>query len=85
MSIVKENLSWYLLNGVVSPKAAKDLELTYQRAIKDFLPNINDTIEGFGVPKIEQLSPPIARDYVKFNTQTDMENTQAAGPFFDFT
>jgi len=45
---------------------------------------MNDVIEAFDVPKIPQIYPPIMRDYVKFNTQTDMDNVEAANGFFDF-
>lgn len=82
---VRENLGWYLANGVVSPKAGLALEGEYQQAVKDIVPHVNDIVEGFNIPKIPQLAPPIIRDYIKFNEQSDPDNVEAAGGFFDFT
>ena len=64
---LKQNLGWYLTNGVISQKAAKNIDPDYQQAVKDLLPHMNDILEAFDYPKIPQLWGPIARDYVKFN------------------
>ena len=81
---VKENLGWYLVQGVISQKAAQGVEQDFQQAVKDLLPNVNEILEAFNVPNIPQLAPPIVRDYVKFNEQNDPDNVEAAGGFFDF-
>ena len=86
LQLVRKNLDWYMVNGVITKKSAcLDLEDQFQRAVKDLAPFVNDFIEGFNIPKIPQIIGPIARDYVKFNTQNDMDNVDAAGNIFDFT
>jgi acyl-CoA oxidase len=67
ISHVKENLGWYLANGIVSAKAGLALDAEYQAAVKALVPHVNDILEGFNIPRIPQLAPPIIRDYVKFN------------------
>ena len=82
---VKENLGWYLAEGVVSPQAGKAFDDDYQSAVKDLLPHVNDILEGFNIPKVVQLAPSIIRDYVKFNEmKTDVDDVNAAGDYFDY-
>jgi len=84
LTYVKENLGWYLMNGVINAKAAQGVDADYQQAVRDLLPHINEILEAFNFPNIPQLAPPIVRDYVKFNEQSDPDNVNAAGGFFDF-
>lgn len=84
ITLVNENLGWYLQNGVISTKAARDLAERQDQAVKDLMPHINDCVEALGVNKNANLHGPIARDYVKFNGQTNMNNFEAAGDIFDF-
>ncbi|CDW83079.1 UNKNOWN [Stylonychia lemnae] len=81
---LKENLGWYLMNGVINAKAAKYVDADYQQAVKALVPHINDIIEAYDYPRIAAMNAPIARDYVKFNEQPDSENVNAAGGLFDF-
>lgn len=81
---VKDNLGFYLTHGIISTKAAQAFDADYQQAVKDLLPLVNDIVEAFNLPKIPQLAPPIMRDLIKFNEQTDPDNVEAAGDFFDF-
>ena len=67
LSLVKKNLEWYLMNGVISAEAAEDLDATHQLAVKAFVPHMNTAVEGLGVFNISHLHAPIARDYVAFN------------------
>jgi hypothetical protein len=73
-----------LSRGLISREAARNLEDSYQRAIKDLVPHTNDCIEAFGIPDIKNLHCPISRNYIQFNSQRDMNNFDAAGPLFDF-
>lgn len=68
MNIVKENIGWYVMNGVVSPTAAKNLDLEHDQCVKDYVPFMNTAIEGLGVFSHEHLIGPIARDYVAYNS-----------------
>lgn len=45
---------------------------------------MNTILEGFGLIKAEQVHTPMARDFVKFNAQTNMDDFNAAGGIFDF-
>jgi hypothetical protein len=84
LTYVKENLGWYLMSGVINAKAAQGVDADYQQAVRDLLPHINEILEAFNFPNIPQLAPPIVRDYVKFNEQSDPDNVNAADGFFDF-
>ena len=84
LTYVKENLGWYLMNSVINAKAAQGVDADYQQAVRDLLPHINEILEAFNFPNIPQLAPPIVRDYVKFNEQSDPDNVNAADGFFDF-
>ena len=64
---VVDNLSFYLLNGIVTKRAAKALLDGKDAAIKSFLPFLNAAVEGMGNLELPQVFAPIARDYVKFN------------------
>lgn len=66
--LVHNSTGWYLSRGLISREAAKNLEGSYQKAVKDLLPHLNDCIEAFGIPDHQELHVPIARDYIKFNS-----------------
>ena len=80
---VVENLSFYLLNGIISSEAAKTLLDGKDAAIKRFLPYMNAAVAGLGNLPIPHIYGPIARDYVAFNAQQDMDSTDSAGSLFD--
>jgi len=84
VQLVKTNIDWYLIEGVVSKEAAAALDDQWQQAVKEFVPFVNTAVESLGVPKHLNVSPPIIRDYVKFNKQHDPENIDAAGELFDW-
>jgi len=84
LALVRENSGWYLMNDIISAKAAQNLDLEHDKAVKDFVPHMNTAVEGLGLFNIPRITGPIARDYVAFNSQPDAENTMAAGPLFDF-
>ena len=44
---------------------------------------MNDVIAGFDLPQIPEVYPPISRDYVKYNQQSDLESVTASGDIFD--
>ena len=46
---------------------------------------MNTAVEGLGLFNHENLTGPIARDYVSYNSQDDAENIAASGRLFDFT
>lgn len=51
IKLVKYNAAWYLERGLISREAAKNLDGSYQKAVKDLVPHLNDCVEAFGIPK----------------------------------
>ena len=84
LSLVKQDLSWYLLNGSVSEEAAINFDAEFDQAVKDYVPHMNTALTSLGVPETDNRLGPIARDYVAFNSQPDAENYDSAGAKFDF-
>lgn len=84
ISYVNENMGWYLRHKFVNPAAASDLHKKQDLAVKDLVPHINTILEGFGLLMTEQIHAPMARDYIKFNGQKDMDDHNAAEGIFDF-
>lgn len=64
---VKENLSWYMINGFINREAASKIEDKWTQAVKNMVPYTNDAVGALGVNQIEWLHGPLARDYVAFN------------------
>ena len=81
---VHKNLNFYLREGFVNPKAAQNMMDQKDQMVKNFAPYTNDCVEALGVLNIDDINAPIARDYVQFNTQPDMNNFYKAGKLFDF-
>ena len=49
--IVKQDLSWYLVNGAVSSEAATNLDAAeFDQAVKDFVPHMNTVLASLGIP-----------------------------------
>ena len=84
ISLINEDIGWYIKNGLINSTAARDLDSKQDKAVKDLMPYLNDTVEALGCNRFDHLHGPIARDYVAFNAQTDFENFDAAGKRFDF-
>ena len=80
---VTDNLDFYLINGLISAEAAKKLLVGKDAAVKRFVPFTNAAVDGLGNLPVEGLNAPIARNYVAFNAQSDMDNAESAGPLFD--
>ena len=65
---VVDNLSFYLVNGLINQKAARHLLDTKDSAIKKFLPYTNAAVDGMGnLHDCPNMFGPIARNYVAFN------------------
>jgi len=84
LTLVHDNMAWYLQNKVISHEAAAELETAQILAVKAFVPFTNTALEGLGIIRPVDTYPPIARDYVAFNAQDDNDNFNAAGSLFDF-
>ena len=67
VTLIRQNIDWYIINEVVSIEAAAELDSVFERTVKDFAPHINTVVESFGLVRVPQLYGPIARDYVAFN------------------
>lgn len=49
VTYVKENLSWYMANGIVNREAASKIQDKWAQAVKDMVPHINDAVGALGV------------------------------------
>lgn len=67
ISHVKQNIDWYIINGIVSVEAASELDTLFSHAVKEIVPHMNTIVESLGLPKTPYLYGPIARNYVAFN------------------
>jgi hypothetical protein len=85
VSHLNENMSWYLKHKFVKISAARNLAAYQDKAVKEFGPHVNDCVEALGVPNFDNLQAPVARDYIGFLGQTNMDNFKAAGGRFDIT
>jgi len=63
VGIIKNSLSWYLLNGSVSVQAGKSLEADINVLVEKIAPHVLDICDSFGIPE-SALHVPIAGDYV---------------------
>lgn len=80
---IVDNLSFYLVNSLISREAAQALIDGKDAAVKRFLPHMNAAVAGLGNLPIPHIYGPIARDYVAFNAQRDMDCTDSAGGLFE--
>ena len=64
--IIQRDLSFYMLNGVISTSAATALTPRRHKLIKDIALKTNDLLDCLNIPK-HALYAPIAQDYVKYN------------------
>lgn len=81
---IYENLSFYMVNKLISTEAARNIMDNKDKAVKDFLPYMNDAVEALGNLPIPDSFAPMARDYVSWNAQTNLDDISKAGPLFDF-
>lgn len=68
MDILERDLKHYILAGVLSQKAAKNVTKTKLTLVKDLAKYTKDLLDCLNVPK-HALHAPIAADYVKYNAQ----------------
>jgi hypothetical protein len=66
ITLVKSNMAFYLERELITREAAKNLDASFQQAVKSLVPHINDCVEALGCVKINNMHAPITRDYVKF-------------------
>lgn len=66
LEIIQRDLSFYLMNGVVSKEAGKKLTPTRHAIIKVVADKSGDLLDCLCIPK-HALYAPIAGDYVKYN------------------
>jgi len=84
MLIVKRNSGWYQMHGVIKKQAVFNLDESYKSLVKEVAASTNEILEGFDMPGIPEIMPPIVRDYVAFNAQPNNEDMTAAGKQWDF-
>lgn len=64
--IINRDLAFYILAGVIGPKAQKGLTDTRLSLTKEIALFANDLLDCMSVPK-DSLYAPIAGNYVKYN------------------
>lgn len=64
--VIQRDLSFFLVNGVVSTKAAQNLVVQRNKLIKDVASEVDGLLDCLNIPK-HALYAPIAADYVKYN------------------
>lgn len=64
--IINRDLAFYLLIGVVSKEAQKNLFETRMTLIKELAERANDLLDCMSIPK-DSLYAPIAGNYIKYN------------------
>lgn len=71
LSVIRENLSWFMIKQLVNVKAAESVEINYKRAIQDLQPLAFKAANGFGIPE-HLLTAPIAQDYEDYNSRPNL-------------
>ena len=65
LDLVKNDLAWFLLRGVLSPAAARGVEEEWTQAVKRFGSIAQDLVEAFDIPE-ELIFAPAAKDLKEF-------------------
>jgi len=65
LDLVKNDLAWFLLRGVLSPAAARGVEEEWTQAVKRFGSIVQDLVEAFDIPE-ELIFAPAAKDLKEF-------------------
>jgi len=79
ITILQNDISWFLTNNLISKKGAAGLQDQYNALVKELSPDCLALADGFGLTD-EMLSAPIARDWIKYNSfdnQGEMEEYEA--------
>jgi len=82
--VVKNNLGWYLTNGVISEEAGQELYESWNQVVKDVVPHLNTILESWATPKHTHLKPPTVRDYLGYMDKGTYSDLDSAGEPFDF-
>lgn len=85
VTLLKENLHFYMINDVLTAQSAKLIADGFDQAVKELAPHMNDCIGAFNLNQVPGLHGPIARDYKAFNCQRDHGALDKAGELFDPT
>ena len=63
---IYRDMAFYMIEGLVSNEASKNLTSTRLQLIKEIAPRCNDLFDCMSIPK-HALYAPIANDYIKYN------------------
>lgn len=69
--VVYRDMSFYMIEGVLSKEAAKNLTETRLKLIKEVAAHCNDLLDCMSIPK-HALYAPISNDYVKYNASPNL-------------
>lgn len=67
LELIVSNLSFYLVNGIVTPEAGKLLsEEVYHKSISSVVPYLDSYIKGLGINE-SMIFAPIAKNWIEYN------------------
>jgi hypothetical protein len=79
---LNQEMAFYLTNDLMTKAFAMQVQSEFTNAVSDLVPHINDLIESFGAVCSREAYPPMARQWVKFNEQTNPDDNTSSGPVF---
>jgi acyl-CoA oxidase len=59
---LRDNISFFLINDLISKEAAKELVDSFDQVVKDFVPYMNDCLHAFNLPNVPQMHAEMSRD-----------------------
>lgn len=80
LSRIEADMSWFLINGLLSDKSAAEVLNWNRQLCADLAPDALNLVDAFGLPD-EALAAPIATNWVSYN---EIDNQGELGPKEDF-
>jgi hypothetical protein len=82
ISYLKDNLGFFITNEIISLDGARSIEAIFPQAVKDFVPHMNDCVEGINMLSPVGTLPQIVKD--EYWKHAGLVAKDAGKPF-DFT
>lgn len=59
---LRDNISFYIVNDLISKEAAKELVDSFDQVVKDFAPYMNDCLHALNLPLVPQMHAEMSKD-----------------------
>ena len=83
ISLIKNDIGWYLSNEIISKESAMSIVNSFDKAVKDFVPHMNDAMEAFNLNVLPNMHAQISQqDYWRFAGGVAQEGEEK---LYDFT